>query len=144
MKKLIVSLVILVIAFPFLAKLIPDPMGIERVRAAFEEAGYEVENFDALDTPGREAIAQWVLTVTEYRVEVYEYDSEGKIAKHLGYLAEDPGASLVSSMGIAESLGAAPDPNLPSVALRKGKWMVQVVGPDRGRCQTLANIFRKS
>ena len=144
MKKLLVSLVILVLAFPFLAKLIPDPMSIERVRAAFEAAGYEVEKFDVIGTPNREAVAQWVLTVTGYRVEVYEYDSEGKIAKHLGYLAPDPGASLVTSMGIAESLGAAPDPNLPSVALRKGKWMVQVIGADRGRCQTLAGIFRKS
>ncbi len=144
MKKLIISLVILIFAFPFLIKLIPDPMSIERVRTAFEAAGYEVEKIDVIGTPSREAVAQWVLTVTGYRVEVYEYDSEGKIAKHLGYLAEDPGASLVSTMGLAESLGAAPNPNLPSVARRKGKWLVQVIGEDRVHCQTLANIFRKS
>ena len=144
MKKFIISLVILVLAFPFLVKLIPESMSIERVRAAFEEAGYNVEKFDAMSIPQREAVATWQLMVTGYRVDVYEYDSEGKIAKQLGYLAPDPGAAMASSLGIADSLGAAPDPNLPSVALRKGKWMVLVTGEDRGRCQTLADIFRKS
>ena len=144
MKKIIALVIVMIVCLPLLPSLIPKARTIERVEAAYIEAGYTITDLRAAAAGNRESAESWTFRVDGYRVEVFRYDSEGKIAKHVGNLQQDVGSAFAASMNLREQFGAAPDPNLPSVALRKGKWMVHVVGEDRARCQALANILKKS
>lgn len=144
MKKAIILIIAIVVLLPVVVRLIPEPMSIERVEKAFEDGGYMIAGLEEAGTAQREAVQEWRFTVEGYRVEVYRYDSEGKIAKNLAYLQPDPGQEMVVAMNLAQQLGAAESKDLPSAAVRKGKWLIYVVGKDKSFCKTLAAVFKRS
>jgi hypothetical protein len=144
MKKLVILIVVLVLAFPFLVKLIPEPMTVERVTAAFEAAGYVVANLEELAGPQREAARHWQMTVDGYRVELFRYDNHAKLVKNLEYLKPDAGSVMVEASNLAQQLGAAPNPNLPTAVDRKGDWMLLVQGEDKTKCVEIVRVFKRS
>lgn len=143
MKKVLILIVILVAAFPFLVKLIPKPMSVERVAAAFEAAGYAVENVEELSSPQREAVRHWQMSVDGYRVELFQYDNHAKLVKNLEYLKPDAGTVMVEATNLAQQLGAAPNPNLPTAVDRKGNWMLLVTGEEKAKCVEIVRVFKR-
>lgn len=143
MKKLLWIIIPLAL-FPFAVRLIPEPMTIERVVAAYEDRGLTVENFTKAEAPSREAKDEWHFVVDGYRIEVHFYDSEGAVAKHHEYLKDDAGTVMVQSMGLAQQLGAAKPANLPSEVARRGKWIFYVQGESRDRARELVALFKDS
>lgn len=144
MKKVLIFLVLGILLLPVILRLLPEAMGVERVQQAFREAGYEALDLREVESPERDAVEQWRFTVDGYSIELFRYNSEGKIAKHVEYLKPDIGSAIVESMNLAEQLGAAKSRDLPSAVLRKGMWMIYVQGEERSVCTTLAGIFKRS
>ncbi|MEK7793112.1 MAG: hypothetical protein AAB353_01210 [Candidatus Hydrogenedentota bacterium] len=145
MKKVVFVIIIVVVAFPFVPKLFPKSMTIERVTDAFEKAAYTITDLHPQDPPFREAEQQWDFTVDGgYKIEVYRYAKSAKLTKNLEYLKTDPGSAMVEASGLAQNLGARPSRDLPSAVGKKGKWMIHVRGEDRGQCGMLVKVFQDS
>ena len=148
MKKAIIILVVILVAGPFLAPIIapyiPKAMSAERVRVAFDAAGYTAEGFTQSKFPQRDSVEQWNFRVREYSIELYRYDHEGKIVRNVENLKPDPGMAIVQTMNIAQQLGAAPTKSRPMIPARKRMWMIVVSGPDKAYCQQLIKVFKSS
>lgn len=144
MKKVLLLIVAILVLLPVVVRFMPRPMDIERIQKAFEDGGYTILGLQEAATAQRDAVQEWQFTVEGYRIEVYRYDSEGKIAKNREYLKPDPGEKMVEAMNLAQQLGAAESKNLPSAVARKGMWLIHVVGEDESFCNTLAALLRKS
>ncbi len=141
-KKAIIVAVILIALLPVLPMIIPKPMTFDRITTAIRDAGLPIEGYTEPVTPGLESIAQVSLYVAGVRVDIYQYDDEGKIARHLEYQRPDPGTAVVEAWGLAQSLGAAPSRNLPTLAARRGKFMIVATGEDKALLQRIIDIFR--
>lgn len=144
MKKILVLIGLAVLLLPVIVRVLPESMSVERVRQAFEGAGYEVHGLETVESPERDAAEQWRFRIDDYRIDLYRYANEGKIAKNHGYLKPDVGSAIVESMNLAQQLGAAPSKNLPTAVQRKGMWLFHVRGEDKARCRALADLFKKS
>lgn len=142
-KKVALTLLLLAIVLPFLPKLVPEPLSFERFQAGFQAAGLAVEDFHPV-SPSMEAVEQVQATVGGALVNIYRYDNEGKIAKHLEYQKQDPGAAMVESWGLAQSLGAAVPQQTPSRSARRKRFLLTVSGPDEAVLNTIVRAFQNS
>jgi hypothetical protein len=142
-KKVLIALVVLVVLIPILPKILPKAPSFDRAKKAFEAAQFVVSDYSEHSNPGLDAVAGAFMNVGTARVELYRYDSEGKIALQLGYQQPDPGQAMVESWGLAESLGAAPNPNMPQSAVRNGKYMLVVHDYDEVLRQVIVGLFKK-
>lgn len=144
--KIIIAVVVIVIGVPVLLPviqgLLPEPITFERVIAGFQEAGLPLSDYTELPAPQLEAIAQLSMRIGNANVDVYHYDNEGKIVKQLEYQKKDAGTAMVETFNLAQSLGAAPSRNKPSVAARRGMFMIVAIGEDRALLNRIVNTFR--
>ena len=139
-KFLILAAVVVVLA-PLAPRLMPKPASFERTKAAFEAAGYTVNDYN-VTAPGQlEAVEQASMTVAGAWVDVYRYDGEGVIAKQIEYQKKDAGSAIVETWNLAQSLGAAPNRNRPSMAKRNGMYMIVATGDDKALLKELVGIF---
>jgi hypothetical protein len=144
--KIVITVVILLIAVPVLLPIIqgflPEPITFERAVAGFQQAGLPVTDHTEVATPQLEAIAQLSMRIGNAQVDIYHYDNEGKIVKQLEYQKKDAGTAMVETWNLAQSLGAAPSRNRPSVAARKGMFMIVATGDDKALLNRIVNTFR--
>lgn len=139
MKPAIILIVVLVLAFPFLIKLIPEGLSVEGIAADISAAGYNVSEPTPVEPAQREAAEQWVLKAgagEAYRVEVYRYDNGAKLTTNYEYLKPDAGTVIVEATNMANELGAA-RPKTQTAVGKRGKWVVHVMGPERAQCEAL-------
>ena len=148
MKNAIITLVVVLVAAPFVVPVIapymPKPMTLERVTAAFDSAGYTVEGLTKQSGSYREGVEQWNFYIAQYTIELHRYDHEGKIVRNVANLQDDGGSVMVEAWNLSEQLGAAHSRNRPMLAARKRMWMILVTGPDRAYCQQLIRVFKSS
>ncbi len=142
MQKIIIIVVGILVLIPVIAMLKPKPITLERARAVFEDNGLIVESAEQVPAPQIQAVEQFTLQVNGARVEIYRYDDEGKIAKNYEYQKTDVGTAIVESMGIADSLGAAPPRATKSDAARKRKYLVVVSSNDDALRSTVIRLFK--
>ena len=138
MKAAIIVIIVLVLAFPFLVKLIPEALTVEAIADNLAEAGYSVDE-PVVKPPQREAAEHWVLYAggeSAYRVEVYRYDNSAKLTTNFEYLKPDAGTAVVEATNLASEFGAAP-PTTQTAVGKRGKWVVHVMGPDRAMCEAI-------
>lgn len=143
LKKILIVVVAVLILVPVLPKILPKPMTFDRIKAGFEAAGLPVTDYAPLPYAGLEAVEQVGMYIGQIRVDVYHYDDEGKIAKQLEYQKKDAGTAIVETWNLAQSLGAAPSRNLPSLAARRGRFMAVATGPDEAMVKRVIEVFRK-
>ncbi len=141
-KKVVIVAVILLAFLPVLPMIIPKPMTFDRITTAIRDAGLPIEGYTEVLPPQLESIAHVGLYVAGVRVDIYQYDDAGKIARHFEYQKQDPGTAIVEMWGLAQSLGAAPSRNLPTLAARRGKFMIVATGEDKALLQHIINIFK--
>lgn len=140
--KWFVALVIILLVAPFVPRFLPKPATPERARTAFEAAGMSVENYQTVPSPSLEAVAQTTMTVNGVMVGIYQYDNEGTIAKQLEYQKAGNERNALGLVNLAQSLGAAPNRNRPSKAVRNGKLMLVATGDDRETIDRIVDAFR--
>lgn len=144
--KIIITVVILLVAVPVLLPIIqgllPEPIAFERAVAGFQAAGLPLSEHSVVAAPQLEAIAQISMRIGNAQVDIYHYDNEGKIVKQLEYQKKDAGTAMVETWNLAQSLGAAPSRNRPSVAARKGMFMIVATGDDKALLNRIVNTFR--
>ncbi|HOV62242.1 MAG TPA: hypothetical protein PK349_14375, partial [Candidatus Hydrogenedentes bacterium] len=80
--KLGVGAVVVLVALPFLVRLWPEPMTMERVRHGFEISGLPIEGMRVAERPTNESVAELNFMVNGVSVAVYEYDNAGTIARY--------------------------------------------------------------
>jgi hypothetical protein len=142
-KKLLIVVVLVLILIPVVPRLLPKPLTFERFQEAFLDAGLNVEQFRPV-TPSLEAVEQVSAVINGAQVEIYRYDNEGKIVRYLEYQKKDPGAAMVESWGLAQSLGAAVPQELPSRSARKRMYMIVATGPDQAVLIAIVTAFTKA
>jgi len=142
LKKVLIGAVVIVVLLPVLNKYRPRPASFERAQAAFAAANLSVYDYAEVAQPALEAVAQVTMHIDMARVDLYRFDSEGKIAKQLEYQKKDAGSQMVEAWNIAQSLGAAPDRNKPTQAARNGKFMIVATGEDEELLKSIVRIFK--
>jgi len=142
MKKLLIAGVVVLLALPLLPMIIPEALTIDKVVEGLKAAGVAVSDATDVPNPNLEAIAEKDFRVGEVRVEVYQFDNEGKIAKQLGYQQPDSGQVIVEAWNLSESLGAAKPKNKPVTAVRNGMFMIVITGDDKEVRGRIAKIFQ--
>ncbi len=141
LKKLLVLALVVFVAAPFVAPYWPKPASFERTRDALKAAGMQVEGYQETPAPGRDAAKGANLTADGIAVELYWFNSEGKIATQLEYTKKDAGTAIVESMNIAQSLGAAQPVQTPSASARNGMYMIVATGPDAQKVRQIVSVF---
>ena len=139
--KWFVVVVVVLVAAPFVPRLLPKPATPERARQAFEQAGLTVEQYQQAATPSLEAVAQTTMLVNGVRGGIYVYDNEGTIAKQLEYQKAGNERDAFGLVNLAQNLGAAPNRNLPSKAARNGKLMIVARGEDKQTIDRVIDLF---
>jgi hypothetical protein len=143
MKKVLFVIIAVLIIIPILPRIIPKALTIERVQEGFKAGGFYVENVQGVSPARLEAEKQWTMTVAGALVDVYFYTNVGVIAKQAEYQKKDVGTAIVETWNLSESLGAAPDPNVPSFSARNGMFLIVATTPDKGLGARIATAFSK-
>lgn len=149
MRKIVLWIVVIVVLLPvaaFLAPVIrdmmPEPVTVDRVEAAFRDAGYWVEDVVEQTPPFLDAAEQVNMRVDGYRVMVMRFGDEGKIVRYLEYAKPDAGSVIVEAWNLSESLGAAKPKNIPSTSARNGMWAITVTSENPDLRRRLVSIFK--
>ena len=58
-------------------------------------------------------------------------------------MKKDAGTAIVETWNLSESLGAAPNRNIPTYHGRRGKVMIVVTTPDEGLGRRVVDAFKK-
>ena len=139
--KFVIFLVVIVVAAPFVMRLMPKPVTFDGAKAAFEKAGFTISQYGMAQTPGQRAAAEADLIVNGVYVSIFQFDNEGKIATAMEYQKKDAGSAIVESMNLAQSLGAAVHKDTPSRAVRRGMFMMIATGQDQAMVDRIASVF---
>lgn len=140
LKALIFAVVVL-LAFPFVMKLIPEPLTMERVQAGFAASGLPVVQLQQV-APTNESVAELSGIIGGVSVNVYQYNDEGKIARYTEYQKKDAGTAVVETWNLAQSLGAAVRKDTPSKYLRRGMFLVVATGNDVAMLDRVIAAFK--
>ena len=143
MKKVLIIIVVLLVFLPFLPRILPKRLTIDRIQQGLQAAGYQVAEFKEVTAPQLEADSQWSMAVNGARTNVYLYTDVGVIAKNHEYQKKDVGTAIVETWNLQESLGAAPDRNIPTYVARKGMFLIIVATPDQALGAALTQAFKK-
>ena len=143
MKKAIVIIVMLIIAFPFVPKLLPKPMTIERVESSFKATGLQIDS-QSKGGAALEAAESWYYTIGTASVEVYRYENHAKLVKNQEYQKDDAGSIMVEAWNLSESLGAAKNPNPRADTAKKKMFMIVVKCDDNNLRGKIISAFRSS
>ncbi len=141
MKKIIVLGAVLLLASPFLLKLLPKPVTPERVIQAFRMSGLSVGDITKFEQPMNRAISQMSMTVNGAIVQLYEFDDRGRIATAFENEKPDAGSVIVESWNLSEQLGAAKPKNKPCTPAKNGLWLLTVTDEDKALRGRVAGIF---
>ena len=139
--KLAIAAAVVVLAFPFVLRLLPKPVTFERAQAGFAAAGLPVADFQVALRASNEAVAEAGMTVNGVTVNIYQYDNEGTISRYMEYQKKDPGTAIVETWNLAQSLGAAVRKERPSRAVRRGMMMMVATGDDQAMVNRIADVF---
>ena len=126
MKKVIVAVIVVLALLPLLPMIVPKPLTIERIEAGLQQQGFSVSGVEEAVSPMLEADHQWTMLVDGATTDAYFYSDRGKIAKHREYQRKDAGTAIVETWNLSESLGAAPNRNIPTFVGRKGMVLLIV------------------
>jgi hypothetical protein len=141
-KKILIAVVVVLILLPVIQRLMPKPFTFERFESALKSADLVVENAGKVDTPTiRGAVEEYSMLVNGARVDVYRFEDEGKIATQLEYNKTDAGQAIVETWHLAESLGAAKNPNKPVLAMRNGMFMLLATDENKDLRDRIGRIF---
>ena len=145
LKKLAIAGLALFLLLPVLPKVLraitPVPVTFERAQAAFTAAGMSVDNVTPIEPPQLESIAQVAMYVNGVVVTIYKYDNEGHIVKQMEYQRPDSGSTAVEAMGIAQSLGARVQHQVPLTVTRNGMFMLIATSEDKDLNRRIAKVF---
>lgn len=145
LKKLALALLAAFLLLPVLPtilhKLAPTPVTFERAEAAFTAAGMSVDNVTPIEPAQLEAVAQVAMYVNGVVVTIYKYDNEGHIVKQMEYQKPDSGSAAVEAMGIAQSLGARVQHQVPLTVTRNGIFMLIATSEDKDLNRRIAKVF---
>jgi hypothetical protein len=139
--KFVIVAAVVILAAPFVMRLMPKPVTFERAKLAFEKAGMAASPFEMAASPGNRAVAEADLTVNGVYVSIFQFDNEGKIATAMEYQKKDAGSAIVATMNLAQNLGAAVRKETPSRAVRRGMFMMVATGEDRAMVERIAAVF---
>ncbi|HOQ90618.1 MAG TPA: hypothetical protein PLO53_04920 [Candidatus Hydrogenedentes bacterium] len=144
-KALKVGLAILAIlvALPFLVRLWPEPLTMERIRQGFEASGLPVEGMRLAPKPSNESVSELNFMVGGVSVAVYQYDNAGTIARYQEYNRKDPGTAIVESWNLAQSLGAAVPKQTPTRCVRRGYFLLVAIGDDVATLNRVVEVFEQ-
>jgi len=82
------------------------------------------------------------MVVNGARVDIYQYDDEGRIVRNLEYRKKDAGTAIVETWNLAQSLGAAPSKNRPESSGRNGMFLIIATGDDQALLNEIVRIFK--
>jgi len=139
--KFVILVAVLVLAAPFVMRLMPKPVTFDRAKQALEQAGFTVSQFAMAPSPGQRAVAEADLVVNGINVAIYQFDNEGKIVTALEYQKKDVGQAMVEQMHLAENMGAAVRKETPSIPVRRGMFLMVATGPDATMVRRIAEVF---
>jgi hypothetical protein len=139
--KFVIVAAVLLLAAPFLMRLLPEPVTFDRAKLAFGQAGLSVSDFQMAATPGQRAVAEAYMMVNGVSVSIFQFDHEGKISTAMEYQKKDAGSVMVESMNLAQNLGAAVRKETPSRAVRRGMFMLVATGQDQAMVNRIADVF---
>lgn len=142
MRKGVLIVVVLVVALPFLVKLLPKKLTIERIQTGLNR-DFLVANCKEEPNRWNEADQQWSMTINGQTTNVFFYTDPGVIAKQYEYNKKDVGTAIVESWGLRESLGAAPNPNMPTFIGRNGMFLLIIATTDADLGRRVAEAFQK-
>ena len=142
MKKLIIAAVVVILLFPFISKMMPEPLTMDRLEQGFQKSGMTVSELKHV-TPSLESIDQLSFKVNGSSVDIYQYDGEGKIAKNYEYQKPDVGQAVVETWNLSESLGAAKPHSIPTSASRRGLFFIVVSSEDAALRAKVVELFNK-
>lgn len=141
LKKILIAIVVIVLLVPVAVKLLPKPMTWDRMQNGFKNAGLTVEQFEVVPA-SMESVEQASATINAMMVDIYRYDDEGKIVRNLEYQKPDPGAAIVESWGLAQSLGAAVTKKIPTRSARRGMYLIVATGEDEASLDRIVQAFK--
>jgi len=141
--KLGLGVAVVLVALPFLVRLWPEPLTMERIRHGFETSGLPVEGMRLAPHPSNESVAELNFMVNGVSVAVYEYDNAGTIARYQEYNKKDPGTAIVESWNLAQSLGAAVPKPTPTRCVRRGYFLLVAIGDDTATLNRVAEVFQQ-
>ncbi len=139
--KVVIFAVVVLLAFPFVMQLIPEPLTLERIQAGFAASGLPVAQMQQVN-PSNESVAELAAIVGVVSVNVYQYNDEGKIARYTEYQKKDAGTAVVETWNLAQSLGAAVRKDTPSKYLRRGMFLVVATGDDTAMIDRVIGVFK--
>lgn len=139
--KVVIFAVVILLAFPFVLKLIPEPLTMERIQAGFAASGLPVAQMQQVN-PTNESVAELAAIIGVVTLNVYQYNDEGKIARYTEYQKKDAGTAIVETWNLSESLGAAPRRDTPSKYLRRGMFLAVATGNDVAMVDRVIEAFK--
>lgn len=142
MRRVLVTVIALVIVSPVVLYFIPQSFDMERFQASLKAAGFVVEDFRKSDTtavPG--AVESYSMTVNGAQVDIYRFDNEGKIATQYEYNKPDKGMAIAQSTGLLNAMGLAAPKTRPILALRNGMYLALISHEDKTLNQRIGRIF---
>lgn len=131
------------VALPFLVRLWPQPLTMDRIRQGFATSGLPVEGMRLADRPSNESVSELNFMVNGVSVAVYEYDNAGTVARYQEYNKKDPGTAIVESWNLAQSLGAAVPKPTPTRCVRRGYFLLVAIGEDTAILNRVAEVFQQ-
>lgn len=138
----VIGIMVLVPVIAVIRPYLPKAVTFERVEQAYNDAGFWVTEVTRVEPPTLDSVAQLSLRVEGYPVNVYQFDSEGPIAKQLEFQKPDAGSVVVEAWNLSERLGAAKPKNIPTSAARNGMFMLTVQSEDAGLRRRVVEIFK--
>lgn len=126
MVKVIVLIIAILLLIPVIAYIFPEELTVESIQAKLKARGFTIEDVQEAKRPMNEADKQWTMKINGERTDLYFYTDSAKLTTQREYQRKDPGTAIVESMHLRESLGAAPNPNLPTYIGKRQKFMMIV------------------
>ena len=142
MMKVVLVIVAILVLLPLLPYIFPKPLTIERIEAGLKERGFTLEDLKEISKPMNEADQQWTMKVNGARTDVYYYTDSAVLTRQREYQRKDAGTAIVETWNLRESLGAAPNPNLPSFVGRNQKFMMIVTTRNKPLGERLIANFK--
>jgi len=142
MRKVLITVIALVVVSPVVLHFIPKSFDVERFQAALKAAGFVVEDVRKSDTvavPG--AVEAYSMTVNGAQVDLFRFDNEGKIATQYEYNKPDKGMAIAQSTGLLNAMGLSAPKTKPILALRNGMYLALISHEDKTLNQRIGRVF---
>lgn len=146
--KVLLVVFVLVAGLPFVTKLRPKALTVERVRSGFEKAGFTVFEFAESAAPSLEAVQQVNIQLSTgsgapVTATFYRFDNSGKLAKQYEYNKPDMGAGAVSAFDLSNVAAGVsrPRPQRPVNVGKNGMCLLVVTGDTKEQVNRVVSVF---